>query len=108
MVRAITTLFFMALAPALFGQYLDFNEPVKLSDAINSPDEETTPMLSPDGHTLFFGRILHNGNVGGRFSGSDIWTSAYNKGRWEKAKNTDYPFNSKENNTLIGMSADGK
>ena len=108
MVRVLTILGILALTSPVFSQFLDFNEPEKLSDAINSPDEEVMPKLSPDGRTLFFGRVLHNGNVGGRFSGSDIWTSVYGKGRWEKAKNTDYPFNSRENNALIGMSADGK
>ena len=108
MVRVITILALLACTSPVYCQYLDFNDPVRLPDAINSPDEETMPMLSPDGKTLFFGRILHSGNVGGRYSGSDVWTSANNKGRWEKAKNTDYPFNSKENNALIGMSPDGK
>lgn len=108
MVRALAILALLALTRPVFCQYLDFNEPERLPDAINSPDEEIMPMLSPDGRTLFFSRILHNGNVGGRFSGSDVWTSSYNKGRWEKAKNTEYPFNSKANNALVGMSADCK
>src|SRR5690349_4345376 len=104
MVRLITILLFVCAASTVSGQFLDFNEPQRLPDAINSPDEEVMPLLSPDGHTLFFSRILHNGNVGGKYSGSDVWTSFYDKGKWEKAKNTDYPFNSKANNSLIGIS----
>jgi hypothetical protein len=108
MVRIVLFAAFALMAPSAIGQYLDFMEPQKLSSAINSEDEEIMPFLSPDGKTLFFGRVLHAGNIGGKYSGSDVWTSTRANGSWLKAKNTDYPFNSKENNGVIGMSNDGK
>lgn len=108
MVRIFCFFVFSIIAPAAIGQYLDFMEPRKLSPAVNSEDEEVMPLLSPDGKTLFFTRILHAGNVGGRYSGSDVWASVRSNGTWSKAKNTDYPFNTKDNNGLIGMSNDGK
>jgi hypothetical protein len=108
MVKVVLFVVFMMTTTAAISQYLDFMEPQKLPAAINSEDEEIMPLLSADGNTLFFGRILHAGNVGGRFSGSDVWTSVKINGTWTKAKNTDYPFNTKENNGVIGLSNDGK
>src|SRR5688572_29766375 len=103
MVRVVLFVVFMMTTTAAISQYLDFMEPQKLPAAINSEDEEIMPLLSSDGNTLFFGRILHAGNVGGRFSGSDVWTSVKTNGTWTKARNTDYPFNTKENNGVIGL-----
>jgi hypothetical protein len=108
MVRVVLFVVFMMMTSTAIGQYLDFMEPQKLPSAVNSEDEEIMPLLSADGKTLFFGRILHAGNVGGKFSGSDVWTSVKTNGVWTKAKNTDYPFNTKENNGVIGLSSDGK
>jgi hypothetical protein len=108
MVRTLLFFVFATVARVASGQYLDFMEPQKLPPSVNSEDEEIMPMLSADGKTLFFGRILHAGNVGGKFSGSDVWTSSKANGTWTKAKNTDYPFNTKDNNGVIGLSADGK
>ena len=99
---------FVFVSQGAIGQYLDFMEPQKLPLTINSEDEEILPLLSPDGKTLYFSRILHAGNVGGKYSGSDVWTSVNTNGSWAKAKNTDFPFNSKGNNAVIGISADGK
>lgn len=108
MVRGALFVFFVVMSSVAMGQYLDFMEPQKLPPAINSEDEEIMPLLSADGNTLFFSRVLHSGNVGGRFSGADVWTSTRTNGVWTKAKNTDYPFNTKENNGVVGLSTDGK
>jgi hypothetical protein len=91
-----------------WGQYLDFAEPERLPSAVNTDDEEIMPFLSPDGRTLFFSRVLHAGNIGGKFSGSDIWTSFNDQGIWRKVTNTQYQLNNKDNNAVIGISKDGR
>ncbi len=88
-------------------QVLDFDEPVKLSVSVNTDAEESMPLLSPDGKTLFFTRSLYIGNVGGMYSGHDIWTSDRYNNDWKKADNEKNDFNNKNSNSVIGLSASG-
>jgi hypothetical protein len=75
---------------------------------VNSDAEEALPLLAPDGKTLFFSRFLHEKNVGGRYSGLDIWQSQFDGNKWSKADNQTLPINNKNNNAVVGISADGK
>ena len=71
-----------------FSQKMQFEEPERLSFKINSGAEESMPVLTPDGNTLYFARIFHNGNTGGALAGQDIWYSTKDKdNNWSKAKN---------------------
>jgi len=88
---------------ALSGQVYEFADPVKLSDKVNSSAEEIMPIVSPDGNTLYFSRVLYEENTGGRFAGSDIWVSHRINGEWFHASNS-LPWNNKDNNAIIGIS----
>ena len=95
-------------AGAAGSQVLEFSTPEKLPAAINSEDEESMPLFSPDGKALFFTRSMHAGNKGGMYAGQDVWISKWEEGIWRKADNTVYPLNNKDNNAVVGISRDGK
>ena len=90
------------------AQSLDFKDVMRLPTTINSNVEESMPLLSPDKKTLYFSRMLDPENMGGVFSGSDVWTSHVDgtTGRWGKASNRELDVNTKGNNTVVGMNKD--
>jgi len=109
MVRTLVTFFLVLIIATLSSaQVLDYSEPVRLSSSVNTDAEETMPLLSPDGNTLFFVRALSSLNAGGKYKGPDIWCSSKIEQDWKKADNKKFPFNTKYNNMLAGVSADGK
>jgi len=81
-----------------------WGEPVNLGEAINSPQYDSCPYLSPDGLLLFFhsyqpgGPGLENMWVSTRPSTSDAWGSA---------EPLPTPINSTANEGVAGISADG-
>ncbi len=93
----------------LSAQELSFGEARRLSNRINSDAEELMPLLSPDGRTLYFVRAGSPENVGGRYSGSDIWKSDWDVTLmdWGKATNIRDLFNDKSNNAVVGISGKG-
>jgi len=93
----------------VLSQELSFGEVRRLSSRINSEAEEIMPLLSPDGRTLYFVRSGSVENVGGRFSGADIWKSDYDVTLldWGKPTNIRDLFNDKGNNAVVGISGRG-
>jgi hypothetical protein len=107
MVRVIITVL-LHLPVFTLAQVWDFSTPEKLSGNVNTEYEEAAPLLSPDGKTLYFSRLLYPQNQGGKFSGSDIWVSSVdNKNAWAKAYSPDR-VNDRGNNAVIGVNADGE
>lgn len=93
-------LFYTGMASA---QNLVFSKPVALGASVNSAAEEISPLLSPDGKTLYFVRAFHEGNIGGDVGGADIWASTKSAGKWQSATNDIGKWNNLENNALIGL-----
>lgn len=89
-----------------FSQNFDFGEPQAVVSTKGI--EESMPVLSGDGSTLFFTRSMYAENTGGRFAGLDIW-SVYrdSSGSWSKPTCMNNSFNDKGNNAVIGSSANG-
>ncbi len=83
-----------------------------LDKNVNSEYKELSPVLSPDGKTLYFSRSNHPGNTGGLNDDEDIWFSQLDAdGKWELAKNMGTSFNTEGSNTLNAIQAitpDGK
>lgn len=105
-------IFLLCFLPLVFGQaYAQvpvFEIPERLPDAINSEVEESMPVLSQDGKTLYFVRVLHNNNTGGRLSGHDIWYASRNEdGSWQEPKNSLLGLNNKGNNAVLGFNQEG-
>lgn len=81
----------------------------KLDSNINLDYEEIQPILTRDGQSMFFVRSLNPRNTGGKDSGQDIWLAKKTGDTtWARAENLGLPINNKENNGIIGVSADGK
>lgn len=109
--RSIFIVYFLAFAPgSMFGQGLEFDQVRKLPSAVSSPGEESLPLLAPDGATLFFTRSLYAGNIGGKFSGMDIWYAKAGPEGWTNPTHELLPpgINNKGHNALVGISPDGK
>ena len=86
-------------------------ERVNIGRNVNSQYDEITPIISPDGKTLYFCRggdpqnVGYNQNPGDQ----DIWASYLQpNGVWSKAVHLDGAFNSLDYDSPIGTSADGK
>lgn len=81
--------------------------PEHLSNNINSDYDEVTPVIAPDGKTLYFDRKHHPQNTGGE-KNDDIWYSELDyKFEWQPAKNIGPPLNNANHNFLCSISSDG-
>jgi len=89
------------------AQNYTFGEPVKLDANINSPAEESLPLVSSKGDKLYFVRTFYDANTGGKLSGQDIWMSSrIGQGAWSMATNNFPTLNNQRNNAVIGMNSD--
>ncbi|SFT74061.1 WD40-like Beta Propeller Repeat [Lishizhenia tianjinensis] len=76
----------------------------RLPENINTPFQETSVLIHPDGQTLYF---ASNGHTG--LGGSDIFMSKKNPdGTWGDPVNLGYPINTKANENSLLVSADGE
>src|SRR5258706_3289403 len=91
------------------AQLLDYKDVMQLPSSVNTNVEESMPLISPDGKTLYFTRMMDPENVGGAYSGSDIWTSRLDAvtGRWAKASNRNLDINTRGNSTVVGINNAG-
>lgn len=88
------------------AQKYKFEKAQKLT--IGNASEESYPLASPDGKTLYFTRFFDPDNTGGKRAGSDIWTSILDPtGVWQTPSLLKKPLNNKKNNFAIGFSEDG-
>lgn len=85
---------------------ISFSKPQKLGDAVNSTAEESLPIISPDGKALYFARTFHKQNIGGMYSGQDIWKSIKSEDTFEAAANV-AKLNNKGSNVVVGVSRNG-
>ena len=82
----------------------------KLVKSVSSKAEELKPILSPDEKTLYFTRVFHKDNIGGKLAGQDIWYAKKDlNGDWLKPRNKSiHGWNNKENNSLLHLSKDNR
>lgn len=92
------------LATGIVTEALDSN--------VNSDYKELSPLLSPDGKTLYFSRRNHPDNMGGTKDKEDIWYSELGPdGKWLPAKNMGAGLNNEYPNfvnTVSAVTPDGK
>ncbi len=80
-----------------FSQFID---PFEL---VNSIYDEQSPIISPDGRTLYFTRAKHPDNIGGEIDPGDIWYSTMMPdGRWSTPTNAGV-LNNKGWNGVLGF-----
>jgi outer membrane protein OmpA-like peptidoglycan-associated protein/Tol biopolymer transport system component len=81
-----------------------WSKATRLSDVINTPQEEESVLIHPDGKTLYF---ASRGHVG--MGGSDLFMSRMDdNGNWTKPINLGYPINTKYDENSLMVSPDGE
>lgn len=74
---------------------------------INSPYDEQSPVLSPDGKLLFFTVCNHPLNINGKRDPGDIWFSEFKDGQWTEPQQAGALLNDRAYNAVAGFSPDG-
>ena len=81
-----------------------WSKPKPLNGNINTPGNEESVLIHPDGKTIYFSS---DGHVG--MGGLDIYMSQLNEqGEWGSAINLGYPINSHKNENSLLVSPNGK
>lgn len=79
-----------------------------LGSAINSATDDLSPVIAPNGKTLYFTRQNHPNNVA-PVEKQDIWFSEVDeKGNFSEAKNLGEPLCTPENNSTLSITPDGQ
>ncbi|MCB9297544.1 MAG: OmpA family protein [Lewinellaceae bacterium] len=82
--------------------------PGALPEEVNSGYDEWSPVISPEGKTLYFTRLGHPQNMGDA-DAADIWaTYRYADGHWSGAVNAGAPLNSRGNDQVVGVHVSGR
>ncbi len=77
--------------------------PVNLGDSINTPFDDISPFIHPDGKTLYF---ASNGIVG--LGGFDLYLSRkQSNGKWTTPQNLGYPINTHKDEKSLILNAAG-
>ncbi len=76
-----------------------------LGATINTPYNEDSPFIHPDGKTLYFSSNGHK-----TMGGYDIFVSIFNeeKNEWSEPENVGYPINTAQDDIYFSWSADGR
>ncbi len=81
-----------------------WGQAVRLPSNINTPDQEESVLIHPDGKTLYF---ASRGHVG--MGGSDLFVTRMDAtGNWSDPINLGYPINTKNDENSLMVSPDGE
>ncbi len=78
--------------------------PVAFSDSINTPQKEYSPVLTADGNTVYFVRVVYDKTAG---NSEDIFTSSHNSRGWDRAMPVIELNSPASNEAMQSVSADG-
>ncbi len=76
--------------------------PQNLGSTVNTPLNDNSPYLAPDGKTLYYATEGHPG-----FGGTDIFYCVFENGKWSTPINLGAPINSGGDDTNFSISAQG-
>lgn len=79
-------------------------DPLRL---VNSSYDEQSPVISPDGKTLYITISRHVQNIGGKQDPGDIWVSRWMGDQWSAPVHAGPILNDRGYNAVAGISADG-
>ncbi len=87
-------------------------ERTNLGNSINSSHVEISPIISPDGNTLYISRrtpVTNVFNLTSRTTNCDVWFSErQSDNSWSKLQRMDAPINNLGDNLVISVSTDGR
>lgn len=104
----ISSILILLLPLNIFAQEtLEF---VNLGPAINTAYDESNPLVSSDGTTLYFIRSDHPDNTLAPQRTQDIWYSVFNQqdSTWSEAVHMEYPFNQTQYNAIYSIGPSGQ
>ena len=78
--------------------------PVAFSDSVNSPQKEYSPVMTVDGNTLYFVRVVFDKAAG---NSEDIYTSTLTSRGWTQARPVSELNTTATNEAMQSVSADG-
>jgi OOP family OmpA-OmpF porin len=78
-----------------------------LGKTVNTEYNEISPIISPDGKTIYFSRISHPQNTHGAKGSQDIWFSELKNDKWSPARRLPPPLNKEDYNSLYSITPDG-
>ena len=81
--------------------------PEHLSTSVNSPHEEMTPVITPNGKGIYFSRRYDPDNTGGARDLQDVYYSSFSENGWSVANNLGAPINNSGPNAVFSVSPDG-
>lgn len=81
----------------------DWALPINLGPKINTPYDDESPFIHPDGRTLYFSSEGHSS-----MGGFDIFYSELDDTVWSKPVNLGYPLNTGQNELYFVLSADAR
>ncbi|MFY0600515.1 MAG: PD40 domain-containing protein [Cyclobacteriaceae bacterium] len=76
--------------------------PQNLGSTVNTPLNDNSPYLAPDGKTLYYASEGHPG-----FGGTDVFYCVFENGKWSTPINLGDPINSSGDDTNFSISAQG-
>jgi OOP family OmpA-OmpF porin len=100
--RFYFTLFLVVILTPLSAQ-LNYNS----FQLVNTSYDEQSPVVSPDGRTLFFTVANHPQNMGGKKDPGDIWFSRLIGDQWSAPIHGGEILNDKAYNAVAGVSGNG-
>jgi outer membrane protein OmpA-like peptidoglycan-associated protein/Tol biopolymer transport system component len=80
-----------------------WGKPENLGTGINSPYDEESVYMHPDGKTIYFSSKGHN-----TMGGHDIFRSVFEDGKWSKPVNVGYPINTPDDDVFFVVAANGR
>jgi OmpA-OmpF porin, OOP family len=97
------------IGAALYSQEISPRyELVKMNDNVNTRHNEVSPVISPDGKSLYYFVANHPENTYGKDGSQDIWVSSLDEhGQWSKAKHLGSPYNQNRYNQVFSFMPDG-
>ncbi len=82
-----------------------WGKPSNLGNVVNTPQDEWSVFIHPNGKTLFFST---DGHYEKNLGGFDVFRSDFKDGKWTEPENLGYPINTFRDEKEIVISTDGK
>lgn len=80
-----------------------WSDPVNIGAVINTPYDEESVFMHPDGKTLYFSSKGHS-----TMGAHDIFKTVFENGKWTKPENLGYPINTPDDDVFFVLSASGR